>query len=476
MEKQPSVWLLTRAFFPIASELLLAGAAVDAADKIEFQTGLHRACMHGFLDLVKLLLDNGANIECRDRTQTTPLLHACWNKQLKVCSYLIKRGAQWNVKNTQGLSPLDIAMQVSRGDLIFIFNNFRKKLLRNRVEDLEKVAKLRNLAGVQEILGNSVDCIHTYPEPFRRAHDELLRVMENQGRGCTPAEYKIVRGIHELFVASRSLLFKEFATLQLIEWIRKGDARLVDRYMDTQSGSIDLNAHTGREGTTPLIVAAEVNNTDIVKLLLKYGARPNVPNKFTCFTALMAAAKNSNIDMIKVLLKSGSDPLTIELIGGKTASRYAGNHKCLKLLDEYEKDIQKIKDNDRRERELAIYSQELGIPLDWFAMKRKDKLDAVTKAHQSETKAKLLRIGNERKRKLGLHVEGDTERSGVSAMSEFTDRDGDAASRGSSSDSEMSFTSGSSYSYHKDDDADTHGTDEDSERSGEEEAAEAEAD
>ncbi len=181
--------------------------------QLEFQSALHRSCMHGFLDLVTLLLDHGADIERRDRvrhchccleapcgimavmfdavsafsqTYTTPLLHACWNKHVKVCSFLIKHGAQWNVKNTQGLSPLDIAMQVSRGDLIHLFNvrqvvarmhacqqlvmiacylqNFRKKLMRNRVMDLEQAAQLRNVAGVQEILGSTVDCIHTYPE------------------------------------------------------------------------------------------------------------------------------------------------------------------------------------------------------------------------------------------------------------------------------------------------------------------------
>ena len=181
--------------------------------------------------------------------------------------------------------------------------NFRKKLLRNRVLDLEQAAKLRNVAGVQEILGSSVDCVHTYPDvcftergvlpvlladlqpwcvvlqPFRRAHDEVLRVMECQGRGCTPDEYQKVKTIHELFVvsaitvaptcisvtinpgrdacrvgtgciarlqAAKGLCAKEFALLQLIDWIRKGDARLVERYLDTQSGNLNINAHTSR--------------------------------------------------------------------------------------------------------------------------------------------------------------------------------------------------------------------------------------
>lgn len=48
--------------------------------------------------------------------------------------------------------------------LVCHVQNFRKKLMRNRVMDLERAAQLRNVAGVQEILGSTVECIHTYPE------------------------------------------------------------------------------------------------------------------------------------------------------------------------------------------------------------------------------------------------------------------------------------------------------------------------
>ena len=43
-----------------------------------------------------------------------------------------------------------------------------------------------------------------------------------------------------------------------------------------------------QEGTTALIVAAEVNNFDIVKLLIKYGAKPNITNKVMRIVLLLS--------------------------------------------------------------------------------------------------------------------------------------------------------------------------------------------
>jgi ankyrin repeat protein len=56
------------------------------------------------------------------QTYTTPLLQACLNNHIVLANVLIKRGAQWAVKNTQGLTPLDMAMQLSKGSMIKLLN------------------------------------------------------------------------------------------------------------------------------------------------------------------------------------------------------------------------------------------------------------------------------------------------------------------------------------------------------------------
>jgi len=70
--------------------------------------------------------------------------------------------------------------------------------------------------------------------------------------------------------------------------------------------SADVNA-AEVDGTTPLIWAANLNDTDLVSRLLKAGAKPNVRNQLGS-TPLTEAAFNANNEMIKALLDAGADP------------------------------------------------------------------------------------------------------------------------------------------------------------------------
>jgi hypothetical protein len=174
---------------------------------------------------------------------------------------------------------------------------------------------------------------------------------------------------------------------------------------------------------------------------------------------------------------------------GKTADRYALSAPCIRLIKEYTVKIREIRDDERREKELQIYSQELGVPLDWFALKRQDMIADVQAKARAEEREKLKKIGARMKRRAaGLpsdseseaggsrksrshshtHRSGhtgtsrpstvrtrDTSRSRREARAEAAakvDYDG-PSSDASSTDSSFSFTSGSSYSYVDDADA-----------------------
>ncbi len=73
-------------------------------------TPLHCASWKGHAELVKFLLDSGADIEDHNENGhwgTTPLHAAAHGNQKRVAEILISRGADLNARNKHGRTPLD---------------------------------------------------------------------------------------------------------------------------------------------------------------------------------------------------------------------------------------------------------------------------------------------------------------------------------------------------------------------------------
>ena len=73
-------------------------------------TPLQAAASSGHLNIVKLLLERGADIDQKwSLNQATPLLLALHSKHPDVAKYLIQQGADVRVKDTMGRTPLKYA-------------------------------------------------------------------------------------------------------------------------------------------------------------------------------------------------------------------------------------------------------------------------------------------------------------------------------------------------------------------------------
>lgn len=103
-----------------AAVLIARGAAVNARGHCG-QTALDSAAERDNVELVRALLDAGADINAKDKDGATPLLDALQDAEscdFKMARLLIKRGADVNLRGTYGKTPIEQAAQVGAVDIV----------------------------------------------------------------------------------------------------------------------------------------------------------------------------------------------------------------------------------------------------------------------------------------------------------------------------------------------------------------------
>ena len=92
----------------IAGLLLDNGAEVNARDG-GGETPLHKAASYGPREVVSLLLANGAEVNAKDLAGRAPLHEAAMCKRIDIAAMLLAQGADVNARDFHGLSPADLA-------------------------------------------------------------------------------------------------------------------------------------------------------------------------------------------------------------------------------------------------------------------------------------------------------------------------------------------------------------------------------
>lgn len=126
----------------------------------EGETPLHIASRAGHLEIVKLLIENGASLNIKEANGDTPLHNAINGKHLEIVQLLIEKGSNVNEKGAFALTPIHTAFDSSQEEII--------KLLLNKGSDvntkdnreqtvLHKAVSLGNLEITKLIVAKGID-------------------------------------------------------------------------------------------------------------------------------------------------------------------------------------------------------------------------------------------------------------------------------------------------------------------------------
>lgn len=129
-----------------------SGALLDSK-RSESGTVLHYAAWKGHDNIVKLLLENGANPNATCKNQITPLHYAAKFGHSKVVLTLLSKGAIYNALSDNGKTPADLSEDSKISSLFIIINDSFKKVIDGNHRLVQNINRVDNLDTVRAILG-----------------------------------------------------------------------------------------------------------------------------------------------------------------------------------------------------------------------------------------------------------------------------------------------------------------------------------
>ena len=118
VEDCTALWIAAvKGHFDVVRLLIEQNAEVDSRTSTN-STPLRAAAFKGHLGIVRCLVENGADVNARKNFNDTLLMVACYKGHLDVASYLVKHGANMNLQDHHGRSCLHYASERGHVQLV----------------------------------------------------------------------------------------------------------------------------------------------------------------------------------------------------------------------------------------------------------------------------------------------------------------------------------------------------------------------
>ncbi|KAL8969920.1 MAG: hypothetical protein Q9183_001763 [Haloplaca sp. 2 TL-2023] len=256
-------------------------------------TALMNACHSGYVDMVELLVGNGADISTTDRCGTA-LHHAAEAGHVPVIRQLLRFGLDPNVQSRDGRTPLFCAAQSRHCEVIRELINSNAKVdhvcpgvgtalqlvvASSPTPDVVHLL-LQHHADPNLLVSTGMPLLHEVV--LGQIGDEVLHLLLKHG---TDVNHRSRYGSTALQIA---------ASNNKLHFMRV----LLDY-------GANVNAEAGK-GYTALHSTARAGFPEAVKLLLQYGATPELPGT-KVKTPLYLAVEYNRVEVVQMLLEAGAD-------------------------------------------------------------------------------------------------------------------------------------------------------------------------
>lgn len=308
----PKSWRLSRS--PSSLSLRSPKVLRETSDKEGFRP-LHVAASQNLTELLDVLIADGALIEARNNWGGTPLHAAIFTNSLDTARVLLARSAKVDVVDVNGMSPLHWAPKLGHCEALNLLIKAGAKSLYSGNGNLPIHVAIRQgqLAAVQDLVSHGTD---VEAKTYKGDTLLLVAVVSNQ---IKIAEFLLQH-------SANANPFSRFGPIKM-----GADASIVvkqpsDRSQPPSTTPLHYACFAGWyemaallldhqalvnvpncDGKSPLILATEADDTNLVYLLIARGAKVNATIPSSMWTALHIASLKGNLETLQKLYQSGAN-------------------------------------------------------------------------------------------------------------------------------------------------------------------------
>ena len=319
--------------FKAVQALLTNDADINLQD-VEGMTALMFAALNGMHDVVKLLVDKGADVNLRsNKHRETSLMYAAGKGHLDIVKMLLDKGADVNLRSNKNKTAADYTSTDSGIDYLLKNHKVTKAAqgggaagsavtgISANNKELIDAAERGDLKNVRKCISGGADVNvqnaqnttalmlaaqngHVNVVDVLIANKSDVNLLSINGTALMHAAQNGHVNVVDVLIANKSdVNLRSINGTALIAAVHHGNIFLIKKLIDARA---DINLLRANRKDSALIIAAENGHIDVVRELIANGAHVNLIN---CrrVTALMIAAEKGHVGVVRELIKHGAE-------------------------------------------------------------------------------------------------------------------------------------------------------------------------